>query len=99
MHLDASCNECGNCATFCPWEGKPYRDKLTVFTTEEDYRSSTNPGFFLADGKGMLRMNGGEGVLTAAPGAAPRCVMADERTLSVVGAIVAEHAYLLGGVS
>ncbi len=48
VHIDAFCNECGNCATFCPWEGRPYRDKLTVFATEEDFRDSTNPGFFLA---------------------------------------------------
>ena len=29
IHLDAYCNECGNCATFCPWDGKPYSDKIT----------------------------------------------------------------------
>ncbi len=27
LHLDAYCNECGNCAQFCPWQGKPYKDK------------------------------------------------------------------------
>src|SRR6185369_3611145 len=24
LHVDAYCNECGNCATFCPWQGRPY---------------------------------------------------------------------------
>lgn len=32
LHLDAYCNECGNCAQFCPWNGKPYKDKITVFS-------------------------------------------------------------------
>ena len=25
------CNACGNCATFCPTAGKPYRDKPRLF--------------------------------------------------------------------
>ena len=45
LHLDALCNECGNCATFCPYDGKPYKDKLTLFTTMEDFKNSTNNGF------------------------------------------------------
>ena len=47
LHLDALCNECGNCATFCPYNGKPYRDKLTLFATIEDFQSSTNQGFLI----------------------------------------------------
>ncbi|MEZ2574848.1 putative selenate reductase subunit YgfK [Buttiauxella ferragutiae] len=49
LHLDAFCNECGNCAQFCPWQGKPYTDKLTVFSLPEDFTNSSNPGFY-ADG-------------------------------------------------
>ncbi|MGE5498783.1 MAG: FAD-dependent oxidoreductase, partial [Syntrophothermus sp.] len=45
IHLDAFCNECGNCATFCPYEGKPYKDKITLFLNEEDFNDSTNDGF------------------------------------------------------
>ena len=69
VHIDAFCNECGNCATFCPWEGRPYRDKLTVFATEEDFRDSTNPGFFLAGGKGQVRLGGRTGPLAVDAGA------------------------------
>ena len=46
VHLDAQCNECGNCATFCPHGGKPYREKLTVFSGEDSFFSSGNPGFY-----------------------------------------------------
>jgi putative selenate reductase len=45
IHIDRSCNECGNCAAFCPHAGKPYREKLTVFSSEEDFADSENPGF------------------------------------------------------
>jgi putative selenate reductase len=49
LHLDALCNECGNCATFCPYtiDGKPYRDKLTLFSLEEDFVESGNNGFMI----------------------------------------------------
>jgi putative selenate reductase len=47
LHLDALCNECGNCAQFCPWQGKPYTDKVTVFSLAQDFHNSENPGFLL----------------------------------------------------
>ncbi|MDR2371348.1 MAG: hypothetical protein LBD71_07690, partial [Treponema sp.] len=45
VHIDRMCNECGNCATFCPHAGKPYRDKFTIFSNGEDFSGSENPGF------------------------------------------------------
>lgn len=45
IHIDGMCNECGNCATFCPHAGKPYKNKLTAFWSEEDFASSENSGF------------------------------------------------------
>jgi putative selenate reductase len=32
------CNECGNCATFCPHQGKPYRDKPRFALTNEGFQ-------------------------------------------------------------
>lgn len=57
LHLDAMCNECGNCAQFCPWQGKPYRDKVTIFSLEEDFINSTNPGFWAEDDRISVRLN------------------------------------------
>lgn len=61
LHLDALCNECGNCATFCPYNGKPYKDKLTLFATKEDFKNSTNNGFMVTGSFGnqliTLRFN------------------------------------------
>jgi putative selenate reductase len=45
VHIDRMCNECGNCAAFCPHAGKPYRDKFTVFSCPGDFEDSENPGF------------------------------------------------------
>jgi putative selenate reductase len=45
VHIDHMCNECGNCATFCPHAGKPYREKFTVFSNEADFTDSENSGF------------------------------------------------------
>jgi putative selenate reductase len=47
LHLDTWCNECGNCGTFCPYNGLPYKDKLTLFSTKEDFKNSTNNGFIV----------------------------------------------------
>jgi putative selenate reductase len=47
LHLDALCNECGNCATFCPYDGKPYKDKLTLFTIMEDFKNIKNNSFII----------------------------------------------------
>jgi len=52
LHLDAVCNECGNCGTFCPYDGLPYKDKLTLFTTMEDFKNSTNNGFIVTGSSG-----------------------------------------------
>jgi putative selenate reductase len=97
VHIDAFCNECGNCATFCPWEGRPYRDKLTVFATEEDFRDSTNQGFFLANGKGSLRSQGNVTALALDRTGAVAAEGADTATLAVISVIVREHGYMLGG--
>jgi putative selenate reductase len=45
VHIDRLCNECGNCAVFCPHTGRPYIDKFTVFSSEEDFTNSKNRGF------------------------------------------------------
>ena len=96
VHLDAFCNECGNCATFCPWEGRPYRDKLTVFEAEADYRDSTNPGFFLHGGKGMIRTGGEERKLVVDAAGTIMEGIADAATAALVRAIVTDYPYMLG---
>lgn len=59
IHIDSICNECGNCAVFCPYEGKPFRDKVTVFTDRAALDDSTNAGFAnLGGGRYAIRWGG-----------------------------------------
>ena len=59
VHVDGMCNECGNCAVFCPWSGRPFKDKLTLFWSAEDMGNSENQGFLpQADGTFLVRLDG-----------------------------------------
>lgn len=64
IHVDGMCNECGNCAVFCPYQGKPYRDKFTLFWSEEDFANSGNEGFLMmGEDRVLLRLDGQERTL------------------------------------
>jgi len=59
LHVDGMCNECGNCAIFCPYSGRPFKDKFTLFWSEEDFADSENNGFLvLEDRKVRVRLFG-----------------------------------------
>ncbi|MCP4151639.1 MAG: FAD-dependent oxidoreductase [bacterium] len=49
------CNECGNCQTFCPTAGAPYKDKPRVCLTETSFNNEDN-AFFMEtkDGKPII---------------------------------------------
>ncbi|NOY22509.1 MAG: putative selenate reductase subunit YgfK [Acidobacteria bacterium] len=70
LHIEDLCNECGNCATFCPYDGAPYKDKLTLFGNTEDFGASMNDGFLVEAVNGETRIRyrvgkaEGTGVLT-----------------------------------
>lgn len=51
IHVDYMCNECGNCKSFCPYTSAPYKDKFTLFASEQDMAESTNDGFVVLDSK------------------------------------------------
>ena len=57
IHLDQLCNECGNCETFCPYQGAPYKEKFTFFKNEKDYTQSANDGFFFDENKNLATVN------------------------------------------
>lgn len=61
------CNECGNCHTFCPTAGSPYKDKPKICLTQESYESEPN-GFLAGKKEGCrfltTRRNGFEETLT-----------------------------------
>ncbi len=46
VHVVDFCNACGNCATFCPTAGAPYKDKPHVFLSRRDFDQAAD-GFYL----------------------------------------------------
>jgi len=44
------CNECGNCTTFCPTAGKPYRDKPRLYLDRADFDAQEDNAFLLVEG-------------------------------------------------
>ena len=60
LHVDRMCNECGNCAIFCPYDSAPYQDKFTLFMTREGFDESVkNSGFLPLGGRKVLvRLDG-----------------------------------------
>ena len=57
LHVDGMCNECGNCAVFCPYDSKPYRDKFTLYWSRWDFDNSTNAGYLpLENGHVLVRL-------------------------------------------
>ena len=94
LHVDRLCNECGNCASFCPYAGGPYRDKFTLFATEEDFRDSANQGFLPLDKERphiRLRLDGetGEIDLTADDGGL------DAALAALIRSVYRDYSYLL----
>ncbi len=59
LHVDRMCNECGNCAVFCPYSSAPYLDKWTLFSTRQGFDDSRQQGFLPLGGHRVLvRWNG-----------------------------------------
>lgn len=87
IHIDESCNECGNCACHCVEPCQPYKDRLTYFHNAEAIKDSTNDGFYVDGNNCGYRFKGAEGV--CAIDALP------EELKGVVQAFVKEHAYYI----
>ncbi len=115
LHIDGLCNECGNCETFCPYQGRPfdyaqgrpYKDKITVFWTKEDFEDSKNEGFWLRQRNGTLsfaaRLKGQNGEIVLDQKG--KLLKADwtqkdkyfDRFLAVLREVALNHPYLLKG--
>jgi len=57
------CNECGNCVTFCPTAGRPWRDKPRLHLDLEEFEAASDDGFML------LRRGRGRGLAARFDGA------------------------------
>jgi len=99
LHVDALCNECGNCGVFCPYEGEPFRGKPTLFRTADALRASRNAGFCYIVGSDRAKL-----LVRDEPGGPVRELAAERSGGQGDGSMAAlartvrrEHTYLLGG--
>jgi len=51
IHVQDFCNECGNCATFCVHDGKPYEDKPKLFLEKSDFEREDDNAFYIDRGE------------------------------------------------
>lgn len=57
LHIEDFCNECGNCATFCVHQGRPYMEKPRLCLNEDDFVSQDDNVWRVS--KGLLRRREG----------------------------------------
>jgi len=57
INIGDFCNECGNCTTFCPTSGAPYRVKPKFYLSEKSFKAEQN-GYLLVDGVLKARVDG-----------------------------------------
>lgn len=58
------CNECGNCVTFCPTAGAPWRDKPRLYFDRADFETADNNAFMLVRRNGNVAIRGRFGGVT-----------------------------------
>jgi putative selenate reductase len=63
LHLHDLCNSCGNCATFCVHEGKPYAEKPRLYLSRESFGAERSNAFLLEGEVLRRREEGAEMVL------------------------------------
>jgi putative selenate reductase len=61
INIGDFCNECGNCATFCPTSGAPYQTKPTFYLTLESFEDAAEGYLFC---EGVLQYKGQAGLET-----------------------------------
>ena len=65
VNIADACNECGNCATFCPSAGAPYRDKPRIHLSRESFDNAPD-GYRLASPARLEGKRGGKAFSLAA---------------------------------
>ena len=92
IHVDGMCNECGNCEVFCPYKGgRPYKDKFTLYWTEEDFLDSINEGFLPLEGTQVkVRL---DGKVETVDVAGETDLSAD--AVAVIRTVLKDYAYLI----
>lgn len=94
IHVDYMCNECGNCASFCPYDSAPYKEKFTLFADAADFADSENEGFVVLDQEAQrvkVRFTGKESEVDLKEGNG-----LPEQLVRLMRTVICDYAYLLG---
>ncbi|MGD9054509.1 MAG: putative selenate reductase subunit YgfK [Desulfobacterales bacterium] len=67
INIGDFCNECGNCTTFCPTNGAPYRTKPKFYLSPDSFETEKN-GYMFDDGVLKARVDGRAESLTRQAG-------------------------------
>ena len=57
LNVGDFCNECGNCATFCPTVGRPYIDKPKLYLSKKTFDIEKDNAYFLEGKKLWAKIN------------------------------------------
>jgi len=67
LNIGDYCNECGNCATFCPTSGAPYRDKPKFHVTAQSFASARLGYYFATSNRLQYKKDGQTASLDITP--------------------------------
>jgi putative selenate reductase len=67
LNIGDYCNECGNCATFCPTSGAPYKDKAKFHLTPESFDAALFGYRFTAEDRLEFKNDQKHAVLQTTP--------------------------------
>ncbi len=61
INIHDFCNECGNCTTFCPSSGSPYRDKPKFYLSRSDFEADSKNKYYgyCIENRSIFKRNNG----------------------------------------
>ena len=65
LHIADWCNECGNCTTFCPSSGSPYKDKPHLYLNKESFNKDSDGCYLEKTDNKLILLNKEEGQLSS----------------------------------
>ena len=65
LHLADWCNKCGNCTTFCPTSGSPYKEKPHLFLNKKSFEISDEGYYFDDSGNEIKIVNKTKGQISS----------------------------------
>jgi putative selenate reductase len=102
LHLEGLCNECGNCAVFCPYDSDPAKDKFTLYWRVDEFEKGEHEGYVYTSETTCkmrhagnfydLNLNNGE-VYIDDPSVQMNAEL--DGLLKMIGTVEGEYSYLL----